>query len=120
MNRPNSLASVLLILALLPAAAERLQPQVSVSGSAEVKVAPDEVDLKVGVEIRHERLEDAKRQNDQRVSNALRFLKSNGVKDKNVQTDYIIIEAVYDPHPGIHPQTGLPLPGYETNRSHVE
>ena len=71
-------------------------PQISVSGSAEVKVAPDEIHLSVGVETRHENLEEAKRQNDERVSNALSFLKRSGVKDKDVQTDFLGVEPAYD------------------------
>src|SRR5436309_1511590 len=71
-------------------------PQISVSGSAEVKVAPDEIYLRVGVETRDENLGDAKHQNDERVSKALGFLKSNEVKDKDVQTDFISIEPTYD------------------------
>jgi len=90
-------------------------PQINVSGSAEVKVAPDEVDLKVGVETRDEHLEVAKRNNDERVSAALEFLKRNGVKDKDVQTDYISIEPIYDQNARIDPRTGLPLPGYNAN-----
>jgi uncharacterized protein YggE len=71
-------------------------PQISVSGSAEVKVAPDEIYLRVGVETRHENIQDAKRQNDERISRALGFLKSSGVKEKDVQTDFISIEPTYD------------------------
>ena len=71
-------------------------PQISVSGSAEVKVAPDEVYLRVGVETRHENLDDAKHQNDERVSKALAFLKNNEVRDKDIQTDFISIEPTYD------------------------
>ena len=71
-------------------------PMISVSGSAEVKVAPDEIYLRVGVETRHENLENAKQQNDERVSKALAFLKASEVKGKDVQTDYISIEPTYD------------------------
>lgn len=39
-------------------------PHISLSGSAEIKVAPDEVYLQVGVETRHENLADAKQRND--------------------------------------------------------
>jgi len=46
-------------------------PMISVTGSVEVKVAPDEIFLRVGVETRHENLEDAKKQNDERISKAL-------------------------------------------------
>jgi len=71
-------------------------PLISVSGSAEVKVAPDEIYLRVGVETRSANLENAKHENDERVSKSLLFLKSSGVKEKDVQTDFISIEPSYD------------------------
>ena len=43
-------------------------------------------------------LEVAKKQNDERVSRALAFLKSKGVADKDVQTDFISIDPTYDDH----------------------
>src|SRR5262245_52387042 len=55
-------------------------PMISVSGSAEVKVAPDEIYLRMGVETRHANLEEAKRLNDSGVSKALAFLKGSNVK----------------------------------------
>jgi uncharacterized protein len=70
-------------------------PMITVSGSAEVKVAPDEIYLRVGVEKRDENLDAAKRQTDESVSKALAFLKSSGVSSKDVQTDYISIEPSY-------------------------
>jgi len=73
------------------------QPRIiSVSGSAEVKAAPDEVYLKVGVQTRNESLDDAKRENDERVSKSLSFLKTSGIRAKDIQTDFISIEPVYD------------------------
>ncbi len=122
MNTRILLVIGLLTLPLLSAAAQSLQdhPQINVSGSAEVKVTPDEVDINAGVETRHERLDEAKRQNDQRVSKALEFLKKNGVKDKDIQTDYINIEPVYDPNAGVDPRTGLPIPGFDRQKSLVE
>ena len=71
-------------------------PLISVTGSAEVKVAPDEIYLRVGVETRHEKLEVAKQQNDERVSKALAFLKASEVKGKDVQTDFISIQPAYE------------------------
>jgi hypothetical protein len=71
------------------------QPQISVSGSAEVKVAPDEIYLNVGVETRSANLADAKRQNDENISEALKFLKAQGVNDKDVQTDFVNIQPEY-------------------------
>lgn len=68
-------------------------PQISVSGSADIKVAPDEIDLNVEVETRHGKLEIAKRENDGKIARVLAFLRSSGVADKDIQTDFI----------GIHP-----------------
>lgn len=71
-------------------------PMISVTGSSEVKVAPDEIDLRVGVETRSEKLDDAKRDNDERVEKALAFLEASGVEKKDVQTDFISIDPNFD------------------------
>lgn len=85
-------------LSTAPALSQQLQqpPTISVSGSAEVKVAPDEIYLRVGVETRHANLEDAKKQNDERVSKAIAFLKASDIKSKDMQTDFLSIEPTYD------------------------
>ena len=70
--------------------------QINVSGSAEVKVAPDEIRLSVGVETRDENLDVARQQNDERIARALAFLKGAGVKEKDVQTDFISVEPDYN------------------------
>ena len=83
---------LLLALATLPvthALPQVAPPQINVTGSAEVKVAPDEIYLSVGVETRHETMEEAKRQNDDRMTKVLAFVKSSGVKGKEVQTDWV-------------------------------
>ena len=46
-------------------------PQLNVTGPAEIKVVPDEIDMQLGVESRHSTLSEAKRENDERVSRAL-------------------------------------------------
>src|SRR5208282_5170374 len=84
----------LLALPLTPAFSQT--PQISVSGSAEVKVAPDEVRLSVGVETRDADLNIAKSQHDERIASALKFLKASGVPDKDVQTDFISVSPEYD------------------------
>jgi uncharacterized protein YggE len=71
------------------------QPQISVSGSAEVKVAPDEIYLNVGVETRSANPADAKSQNDENISQALKFLKAQGIKDKDIQTDFLSVQPEY-------------------------
>jgi uncharacterized protein YggE len=98
MKTPLALSLAAAALFSAPAFSQQLQPppQISVSGSAEVKVAPDEIYLRVGVETRDSALETAKKQNDERVARALAFLKSKGVADKDVQTDFISIEPGYE------------------------
>jgi uncharacterized protein YggE len=70
-------------------------PLITVSGSSEVKVAPDEVYLRAGVETRNEELTEAKAQNDRAITKALAFLKKE-VDSKNVQTDFISFEPVHE------------------------
>jgi uncharacterized protein len=72
-----------------------MPPTISVSGSAEVKVAPDEVYLRVGVETRDATLARAKERNDEAVTKTLAFLRAQ-VEKKNVQTDFISFEPIYD------------------------
>ncbi len=64
MNARLIIAIALVTFPLTHALSQGLQqpPQISVSGSAEVKVAPDEIYLRVGVETRDENLGDAKHQ----------------------------------------------------------
>ncbi len=84
---------------LLVLAALSLSPafsQINVSGSAEVKVVPDEIRLSVGAETRDQNLDEARKQNDERIASALAFLKGAGVKDKDVQTDFISVLPDYD------------------------
>jgi uncharacterized protein len=91
---PMVLATLTLVQAFAQSPAQ--PPLITVSGSAEVKVAPNEVYLRVGVETRHQNLADAKQQNDERVSRALAFLKANEVPGQDVQTDFVSIEPTYD------------------------
>jgi uncharacterized protein YggE len=74
--------------------ATRSEPTISVSGTAEVRVPPDEVLLTLGIESRNRSLDDAKTQNDRGVADLLQFLKGAGIESKDVQTDHV----------GIHPQ----------------
>ena len=70
-------------------------PQISLSGSAEVKVAPDEIMLNVGVETRAETLNPARLENDQKIAAVLAFLKQSKIKDADIQMDYINIQPDY-------------------------
>lgn len=70
-------------------------PQITISGSADVKVAPDKVNIRVGVETRNEILDQAVRQNDEHMKSALSFLKSSSVPAKDIQTDFMEVTPEY-------------------------
>ena len=70
-------------------------PNISVSGSAEIKVAPDEVHLSLGVESRDPNMEAAKKQNDTKIAAIVTFLKGLKIEAKDIQTDFIRIQPHY-------------------------
>ncbi len=72
------------------------RPTISVSGTAEVRVAPDEVNLRLAVESRDPKLDAAVKQNDERTAAVLKFLKDSGIAAKDIQTDYVEIEPHYN------------------------
>lgn len=71
-------------------------PQINISGSADVKVRPDRVNIRVGVETRDQNFDRARTQHDERMRNALQFLKTMHVPDKDVQTDFISVAPEYN------------------------
>jgi uncharacterized protein len=71
-------------------------PQITVSGTAEIKVVADQIELSMAVETRGDKLDDTKRQNDERVAKVLQFLKGQGVPDKDVQTAFMVVTPTYD------------------------
>jgi uncharacterized protein len=80
--------------------------QLTVSGSATVKVIPDEVIILLGVESENDVLEKAKEENDRVIKQVLKFANDQGVDSKNIQTDYVRIYPYVDYGP-----TGDPLKG---------
>ena len=101
MKRSIALAAVWAWLAAAPAASvfaeeEDRRPPIAVSGTAEIRGAPDEVNLRLGVESRDPKLEEAVKQNDARTAAVLKFLKEAGIASKDIQTDYVEIHPQYD------------------------
>jgi uncharacterized protein YggE len=68
---------------------------ISVTGTAEVAVTPDEVTLTLGVDSRDKELALAKKNNDERVKKLLALAHSAGVDAKNIQTSALTIEPEY-------------------------
>lgn len=88
--------SVIVLLSLTASAQLNQPPQISVTGSAEVKVAPDEIRLNVAVETRAETLEPARVENDGKMVTALAFLKQCNLSDEDVKTDFISVQPDYN------------------------
>lgn len=97
-----SLLSLLLFVFCLPLSAQDEESNnnrtrtISTSGSAEVRVVPSRVVLTFGVETLNQELAVAKRENDVKSSAVLALAKEIGVAPKDVQTDYIFVEPVYE------------------------
>lgn len=68
---------------------------ITVSGSAQVKVAPNEVELLLGIETFDPALEKAKPDNDAKVQKVLAALKALKIDSRFVQTDTIVIQPHY-------------------------
>jgi uncharacterized protein YggE len=101
MKRSLYAAVCALVLATPAAAQSRLVERdaarrtISVSGDSEIRVAPDEVVLTLGVETFHASLQAAKSDNDTRVAAVIRAARARGVPEQRVKTDYFVAEPRY-------------------------
>ncbi|KAA9346131.1 SIMPL domain-containing protein [Adhaeribacter soli] len=88
-------------------------PLVTVSGTGEVKVQPNEIMLSLAVDVRGKTLDEARKQNDEKVASVLAYLKKYGVESKDVQTTYMSVQPIY--HSGEYGQTNPDF--YSTQKS---
>lgn len=77
-------------------AQEQFKPSVEVSGEGIVNVVPDEVTISVRVENNGNNAKTLKDLNDRAVHNVLGFIRSQGIADKYVQTEYVRLSKNYD------------------------
>ena len=87
-------------------------PTIQVSGNAEVKIAPDLVDINFGVKVVSKDLIPAEEDMKKRVAAVIDCLKKQGIGDKDIQTDYISIRPDYDEN-----TAKTKLNRYELNRT---
>jgi uncharacterized protein YggE len=78
-----------------PAAAEEQRRSVSVTGEAEVRVAPDEVIVQMSVESRNKVLVKAASETNRAIAAAVALAKKLHVPRKYVQTDYVQVQPDY-------------------------
>jgi uncharacterized protein len=71
------------------------RPLITVTGQAEVKVAPDEVVFNLEVETLNKELATAKALNDESVRKVLALARKYQIPERNVQTDYISVTPRY-------------------------
>lgn len=90
-----SLFVILTNLVVFPVCAQDQKPFVSVSGSAEVRVAPDQVVLTAAVESRSAALAEASAENEQKIKQLMEYLKTSGVAAANVHTEFINIQPIF-------------------------
>ncbi len=75
---------------------EAQTPVISVTGEGTVKVVPDEVVIKSRIEHEGDSAEEVKKQNDEVVNAVIKYLKKQGVSEKDIKTDYINLNKRYD------------------------
>lgn len=68
---------------------------ISVSGTAQVLVVPDQVELRLGISTRNPDLIRAKSENDERIAAVITKLKALGLSQRDLQTDAIHVQPEY-------------------------
>jgi uncharacterized protein YggE len=109
--------SILLTLALIGAAP--MQPSsrsISVSGSADVRVAPDTVQLLLAVESWEKTIAKAKEANDERLKKTLATAAKVGIEARDIQTDNMNMEPIFESSSYGHTRLAQP-DGYSVRRS---
>ncbi len=90
------IVAILAVVTFVPTSAQTASTgSINVTGEAEVRVAPDEVILVLGVETWDKDIRRAKAANDDRIRRVLAVTKDYGVEPKYVQTDQISVEPRY-------------------------
>lgn len=94
--------SIIILLILLGGHSLRAQqnysmpPMVMVTGEGVVKVVPDQVVIRSRIEHKGSNAQAVKKQNDAVVDRVIKFLKAQGIQEKNVKTDYINLNKNYN------------------------
>jgi uncharacterized protein YggE len=89
-------ALLILLISTTMMAQTNPQPTVNVTGEGIVLVVPDEVSIDVRVENTGKNSKELKSQNDKVVNDVLAMVKSMGIADKDVQTEYVRLSKNYE------------------------
>lgn len=92
-----SLAVLIIVLTLSAVAqSDDKMPTITVTGTAEVQIAPDEVVFSLDVTKTDKDLQIAKSLNDESVGKILELMRRFSIPAQNVKTDYISVEMKYE------------------------
>lgn len=75
---------------------QQMEPLVHVNGEGKLSVVPDCVDIKVRVESQGKEAGAVKSENDAAIDKVINFLRSIGIEDKHIRTEYINLNKNYD------------------------
>jgi uncharacterized protein YggE len=106
-----------ILLAVLQLSAQPNQDRLTVTGDAEIKVAPDRVVINVGVESRNPQLSIAKSHNDTAIAAILAAAKREQVTAADVQTDFIEITPVYQSRTSTENREAYTVDFYRVNKT---
>lgn len=107
----------LALLAILPASAQLSENRLTVTGDADIKVAPDRVVISVGVESRSPQLAPAKTRNDTAIAAILAVAAKEQVAAADVQTDFIEISPVYQSRDTTESRENYLIDYYRVNKT---
>ncbi len=100
--RASILASLLaFVFSVAPALAQSgtepndIAPTITVSGEAAVRVIPDQVIFRLGIQTQDKDLIAAKNENDARVKRVLELAQATGISAKDIQSDFLQIDPRY-------------------------
>ena len=93
----KKLIFVLTLLFALPSIAQESNVKsVNVNGEGIVKVIPDQVIIKSRIEHEGSSASEVKKENDEAVNKIIKYLKAQGIDEKNIKTDYINLDKRVD------------------------
>ncbi len=108
---------LLLLACAVPLFGQPGDNRLSVTGDAEIKVAPDRVVISVGVESRNPSLPLAKSRNDQAIAAILKATAAESVAPADVQTDFIEINPVYQERSAAESREGYLIDHYRIHKT---
>src|SRR5262245_27771704 len=85
------LALAALLTAILPAAAQSVLPSISVTGEAEVSVAPDLAQIDGGVTTEAKTAREASEANNRAMAAILAALKATGIAETDIRTSRVLL-----------------------------